>query len=559
MSQDNNIMFINLPFVLISVIVNNITDNIDRVCFSLVCKRWFDNRNKYLLFNVNNTLKIPTSSPSPINNDQQSHNTTNTVGSYQSVYSTSLEFKEIVSMMILDNDTKIINDFYDLTLDQKTFSQYGILTTVREIFISAKVDLPDDALLSSNIIKINGLKNFKMKLPPTTKFLHFSGSSIEDFTKDCFPSGLEELTIRSLLSNHLTKGMLPDGLKSIFFGLRKDQPIEPGVLPLSLRSLTLSRAKPNQLAKAGVLPPNLESLRFLGFPPTIINEHYLPQTLQTLQFVPSSWIPFMKSLPNLTTLILGFSNENALNLSDLPPTLTSLALSSRYHLKSALSPAIKYLSLYHSQINSVNLYDFKEMFPETIQYHLEELSVSSLPESVLPNLKIDKLTHSNFPYTTLNIDHLEVKIMKEGIEQRIIKGRLNLQTLPYGIKYLSISFEELFFNTVTIPTSVETLEIRDRTGTIKKLPFYVIPNFVRTLIINFSFQYPLYIPPTLTNIIFKYLGLSKDKCHIRKIDSNYYLLVGWLFKDNYQDKRVAKIIHKSNFNHYFRVSQLFLE
>ncbi|EFA80099.1 hypothetical protein PPL_06921 [Heterostelium album PN500] len=43
--------FINLPFILLNKIINNLDESIDRISFSLVCKRWFDNRNKYLCFN----------------------------------------------------------------------------------------------------------------------------------------------------------------------------------------------------------------------------------------------------------------------------------------------------------------------------------------------------------------------------------------------------------------------------------------------------------------------------------------------------------------------------
>ncbi|EFA83538.1 FNIP repeat-containing protein [Heterostelium album PN500] len=561
----------------IQSIVDKISENIDRVCFSLVCKRFFDNRDKYLLFDANTLKTIPTL----LNNDQQNNKSNEVVGSYQSIYSTSLELKENATMIIRDNQSQFFrdfydqsriqffSDFYDFVYDQKTLSQYGIPSNVRSLFLSPRLDLPEDALLSSNITKIIGFENFKLKLPPTTKILHFGNNdSNVDLTKDCFPSGLEELKMRRFLRCHLTFGMLPDGLNSIYFGLEQDQPIEPGVLPSSLRQLTLILAKPNQLIKMGVLPPNLEYLQINGDPPPNINEHYLPKTLQTLELVPSSWIPLIKSLPNLTTLSLKNRSptgiENVLNLSDLPPTLTSLTLKSGYHLKSALSPTIKYLYLHSIQNdNGVQLYDFKEMFPETIQYHLEELSAISLPESVLPNLKIDKFIYSEESVFSnlqfVNKDRLEVKVMKEGIEQSIFKSTMNLPTLPYGIKYLRISLEDLIINTATIPTSVETIEIVQITVTCKKLPFYVIPDFIRTLIIDFSFEYPLYIPPTLTNIIFKYLSVGKDKCQIRKIDSNYYLLFGWLHKDNYQDTRITKIIHKSNFNHYFRKSQLFIE
>ncbi|EFA83545.1 hypothetical protein PPL_02610 [Heterostelium album PN500] len=511
MSQQHNI-FEDLPFLILRAIVNRINDNIDRVCFSLVCKRWFDNRDKYLLFNANTLKTIPT-----LRDDSECNTKSNVLGSYQSIYSNSLEFKDNATMIILDNHTQFFTDYYDFVYDHYILSQYGIPSNVRSLFISTRVDLRDDALLSSNITNIIGYKSFKLKLPPTTKILHVGSTIREILTKDCFPSGLEQLNLK-FLRNQITKGMLPDGLKSIHFELEQDQPIEPGVLPSSLLKLTLINAKPNQLIKMGVLPPNLEYLRINGNKPPNISESYLPQTLQTLESIPSSWIPLIKSLPNLTTLVLENPDpikENVLNLSDLPPTLTSLSFNSEYHLTSALSPTIKYLYLHRIHNNNgVQLYDFKEIFPETIQYHLIELTAFSLPESVLPNLKIDKFIHANESLFSdlplLNVDHMEVKVIQR-IEQSIIKSTMNLPTLPYGTKYLQISLEELVQNPLTIPTSVETLEIVQATQTLKKLAIYVIPDFVRTLIIDFSFEYPLYIPPTLTNITFKYLSVGKDK------------------------------------------------
>ncbi|EFA80567.1 hypothetical protein PPL_06506 [Heterostelium album PN500] len=50
-NNDSN-LFVNLSHLLLSKITNGLIDNIDRVCLSLVCKRLYNERHKYLSFST---------------------------------------------------------------------------------------------------------------------------------------------------------------------------------------------------------------------------------------------------------------------------------------------------------------------------------------------------------------------------------------------------------------------------------------------------------------------------------------------------------------------------
>ncbi|EFA75806.1 hypothetical protein PPL_10861 [Heterostelium album PN500] len=57
MSTNNNTCrFVNLPHIILFRIIKEIENDIDRVCFSLVCKRWFDQRHSYLSFNCQDLM-----------------------------------------------------------------------------------------------------------------------------------------------------------------------------------------------------------------------------------------------------------------------------------------------------------------------------------------------------------------------------------------------------------------------------------------------------------------------------------------------------------------------
>ncbi|EFA79038.1 hypothetical protein PPL_08508 [Heterostelium album PN500] len=262
-----------------SKIISYLEDNIDRICVSLVCKRWFNERDKYLYFNtdsirMNNFIKEEDG-----NFDEN------------------------------EEDEEIINN---------------------------RKNSPNiDDRISQNITK-------------------FYLDSYDDLLNN----------IKSIY------GMISNSNVSILKGIS------------SLSNLVIDYS---QTLQVGSLPPNLKVLVHLG-KSKISSDGVLPQSLCTLKS-PISWIPFIKSLNNLTTLTL-YQSDNSIitiDLSELPDSLTSLKILYFCRLISTLSPSIRYLDIHQTQ------YDIDEIFKNRSQYHFERLTINGYKQESLDNMKTREL------------------------------------------------------------------------------------------------------------------------------------------------------------------------
>ncbi|EFA84136.1 hypothetical protein PPL_03210 [Heterostelium album PN500] len=90
-----------------------------------------------------------------------------------------------------------------------------------------------------------------------------------------------------------------------------------------------------------------------------------------LSLVCKRWIPFIKSLQDLSTLTLARRDDSivSIDLSVLPDSLTSLSIYTSCLLISSLPPSIRHLNIYQTQ------YDIDEIFKDRSQYHFETLCV----------------------------------------------------------------------------------------------------------------------------------------------------------------------------------------
>ncbi|EFA83544.1 hypothetical protein PPL_02609 [Heterostelium album PN500] len=562
-NQNSNNIFVKLPFLILNLICKSIDDNIDRVCFSLVCKRWFDNKDKYLLFN-HNTLPIRSSKPLDNYVNEHNNNINSTLNSYHSIYLRSLiNYKASV---VIGSHIFESYDYYYYYLDQLMIYKLECFpTNVTSVDLNLErfIDLSvsnisfnehlNKMLWSpiSNVTELIHCRTLKYKLPPTIKKISFSPRFNEELTPGCFPLGIECITLSRCFNRTIEHGVLPEGLETIEFGSDFQQKIEPGVLPSSLHTLRIGRSQGMSFLKqAGVLPPNLKVLRASG---VIVKAGVgvLPTSLHTLSFIPGKWISLFNHLPNLTSL--SFFDTHSLirspftftiDLSLLPITLTFLSLNSTYRLKSAMPQSIKYLYLYQSTING--LIDFNEILPESIQYHFKEFESSYLPTDKT-NLKIDK-----YIQITYNLEpESEGSLFSRDITA---ESSLNFEIIPYSIKCLKVRLSDLIKRNINANT-IETLEIEKTTEKFDLLatPFDVIPLSTRTLIIDSNFQYPLVIPSTLENIIFRD---NQNRCtfHIRRLDSFHFIAFGWNANEkkaqipNSKLKFITKMFHISQFN-----------
>ncbi|EFA80597.1 hypothetical protein PPL_06536 [Heterostelium album PN500] len=526
-------MIVNLSHLLLSKIVCYLEDNIDRICVSLVCKRLFEERVKYLYFNTDN-----------INIIDNQEDEVFTLKSYRSLIFRSLKQKRICIMSIGGSRIR-----YDSSIDPFTHLEdpIDIITpNISTVKIDQKLGKKHTENLyrmisDSKVYNLKGISRLSSVLPVNLTSITFHYEFNKVLLAGYLPPKLKKLKFdtNSYFNQTISAGVLPNTLKKLKFGECFDQVLEPHVLPSSLTYLELGYNY-TQTLQVGSLPPNLLVFNHYGEIISEISDGVLPQSLCTLQSVPLSWIPFIKSLNNLTKLKL-YQSDNSIvtiDLSDLPGSLTDLAIYASCHLTSSLSPSIRYLDIHETE------YDIDEIFKDRSQYHFERLCVDGNKQESLDNLKINELR--------LEFDKREsiLRYIPFGVESLFIGHqnfefytipKLNLNGIPSSVKKITfqsnILFNQLDFE---IPNNVEEVMIQN-IYLDDQFSSEWIPNSVKSLTIPSNLFQKGSTPISVTNL---FLTNVREKLYlqVRKIYDNHYLIFG---KTN--DKFKAAI-----------VSQLFL-
>ncbi|EFA83721.1 hypothetical protein PPL_02788 [Heterostelium album PN500] len=519
---------VNFPFFLLSYIIRCIDDNIDRICWSLVCKRWFEQRDKYLIFN-SDTLNI------------DSHHINFYLKSFKSIYIKSLELKNNCNLFI--GSKYNVRPQIDYFIDGNSLESYkSIQSNVDRVILDSTPgvpanfnvdrDLPIDSeylaklLQDSNVTRLDDCRTLKHSLPTRLKSLSFYGDFNEKLYKGCLPAGLKELNGLNV-DQRIENGLFPEGLEKLELGYSYSEPIEPGVLPVSLKHISFqNHHKYKQELSHGVLPPSLESLEFSGVP-LPIDSRVLPHTLHTLYVAPTQWISIIKTLPNLRNLSFydtAIRNNNIRNdatleetidLSELPKTLVRLRFHSKFRLTSTLPQSIRYLGI------DKCIYDIEELFEkDTIHYQLEELKVGWFPavdskqHQVFSQLKIRKLSLVSIDQQFVAAGQIPV-----GIESLDLSMAYDIEleqgSIPQSVKYLRLDHIDGLVRPGYIPESVEQLELINNFYMDNEFQPGTIPNTMRTLILYFSPNLLQSIPKSLTNIIFRALPKWHHACHVR--------------------------------------------
>ncbi|EFA75751.1 hypothetical protein PPL_10806 [Heterostelium album PN500] len=371
MSNNNNSnnsthKLVNLPHILLSNIVYNLTDNIDKIFFSLVCKRWFEDRNRYLLFDTNTLYRI------------EKYNSRIKLNSYRSIIFESLNKKKQCNMLV--NPKTYYFERYDQIMDYDSIESIDeidqdiVEVTIRSSEFEYREDsdkLLDrlyDLISKSNITSIKDCQTLKY-VPANITSLVFDSTFNEALFKGCFPPNLKNLKFVGNISNscdfkkEIGVGVLPDTLES-FEMFNIYQILEPGVLPISLKILRiLGDSEPGNYLKVGSLPPNLQEF-FHNGKDFNIDSDVLPNSLITLENVPVSWMNSIKQLENLRSLMLvgysgkvaGFKQESLDGLNIKRLCLNSFPYRERPDTHRDIPFGVETLELlYHNKINQKSL------------------------------------------------------------------------------------------------------------------------------------------------------------------------------------------------------------
>ncbi|EFA75810.1 hypothetical protein PPL_10865 [Heterostelium album PN500] len=564
---------VNLSHLILNKIISYIDDNIDIICFSLVCKRWYNDRDKYLVFNTDNINLF-----TPKNTDIIQYHKHFKLPSYYNILLKSIQSKTNCALYVGDYHFKNYDYFYD-----HVEMVISIPSNVSEIYITtnySKDKLGKFYRLlseSQSVTKLNGCSTLKYGLPNSLQTLSFRNFN-EPLVKGSLPNSLEVLDFDSNLRQEILPGVLPGRLLKLSLEYYQYE-IQPGVLPDSLLSFTLDHHQHE--IQPNILPAGLLSF-FLDDYQHEILPYVLPSSLKLLSLkcyrdtlkedlryvyattgddnvimkscLPLSWLQSISSLSNLQSLDIYFSISNQedttmFNLNYLPPNLESLEIT--INAPGIILCGTTPLSLKRIQLNGCQ-FKIDEIFPETLQYHLEIFDYEN--DSILPipsNIKIDTLFISGEPSeSTITLPSGISTIfffseLSSSGEKMIDFGGDGVTDQTCPLKELRFPAFKDGYPKVKLPKTIEHLDIGD--NNLNDI-LHLIPSTLNTLVFSKLSNIDITIIPStiksITNIIRKF-GLF-NKQTIRKLDDNYYLIT-----DDYEYEHSFKVVFRNAIDKYF--------
>ncbi|EFA75405.1 hypothetical protein PPL_11484 [Heterostelium album PN500] len=313
-NNENNSIFINLPFILMKKIVNALEDDLDRICMSLVCKRWFYQRDKYLSFNCSGLM-------------QSFDHFDNQNNRYFTLNSFKLQFQRDINQK--SNCTFLLTALPD-EFPINYIKQDDILFS-----IDYQVEIGDfkyDDIKSScfkmvincPLINKSGINAIKKSTISSITFIFNYRSKIR------LPSNIKEI----ISLNEIYQSILPLELEVLEYRNRKGRiSIDIPTLPRSLKVLKV-KLDNFKFICFGIFPPNLEVLKLVAIGSdyekyTSFSEFKgpLPSTLKHIS-IPTSWLRFIKHLESIESLKLDQHIGTSIEIGDIPLSVTHLTINS---------------------------------------------------------------------------------------------------------------------------------------------------------------------------------------------------------------------------------------
>ncbi|EFA77970.1 hypothetical protein PPL_08615 [Heterostelium album PN500] len=320
-------VFINLSHLILSNIVNFIQSNDERIIFTLICRRFYYNRDRYLCFNQNSEKCF---NQSVFHKIRETYNLTSFKDQINRLVNTEFIF------MKDDHHSKL--DKIEIQSEKKTIT---IQMRNRALYLPK---LFRDRLERSNVDTLYICCSF-------------------DIGFEQFPRNIKSITLYSHgCSNDLK--WLPESLEKLKF--KRLQNIS-SPMTSTIRYLDFGSFDSNKIA-INMLPPQLEVLicgrSTLIFDTVVVDneqhqqqQHQLPTSLKRLD-ISCLYVNLLRNLPALKELTLRFEGHQFKQV-DIPSTVTSLKLidiGSQQLQPKALTtlPEIRHLEFVHGEFQSTN-------------------------------------------------------------------------------------------------------------------------------------------------------------------------------------------------------------
>ncbi|EFA81177.1 hypothetical protein PPL_06014 [Heterostelium album PN500] len=443
-SNDKNGL-VQLPFILLKKIIDYL-DNLDKICFSLLCKQLFENRQRYLyipLVVTNDTIAyaIKGFQLKSFSNQIESFNIENSNHTKKTI----LKVAQFLDHPILLNTKRISpgivtivnqSDFNALTekdipvdiveIALNCFEYGGSILDIPaidrihslECFLSTDIDYRLPSNLTYLAIHKRVTFGPNAMLPPCLETLMLVGE--HRFAKGFLPNTLKNLIL--MCECILDRDTLPHGLECLeIVNDSYDYPIAKGVLPSTLKHLTLFSYSGDLICFG-----DNESIDNTGIEQQS-NDTYIPSTLESLKlgsFFNTTKENFNSILPTqLRSLELLSSFTEVIDCSQIPSRVTTLKLES-------YPDSIKLNRIPHG-IKSLDIYYLESPLP-----------AGSLPDT-LESLSIRGNTNWDWR-NQLSLSGLNPSIRSLSLSS-IYCNSISLQSLPKSVVNLEF-FSDLQFN-----------------------------------------------------------------------------------------------------------------
>ncbi|EFA75895.1 hypothetical protein PPL_10467 [Heterostelium album PN500] len=487
MSNNNNNsntdnVFVNLSHILLIKIFDHLRDNIDRICFTFVCNRWFNDRHKYFRFN-----------PTPF------------IGQPKDVYHNFFlkSFKDI----FIDSEKQRECSLYLSSNPWAPFTYHRIHKLKIDYTIAKYQELELDENQLAKLLSFTSITHVygcsvipKNGFPSNIKFIRFLGFN-GSLQPGSFGEGVEKIQFRSKLgcswstskfNEPLVPGVFPDSVTFLSFEYQFDQPIIPRILPPNLKSLKFKyytfdiddQALPNTLKHLQISgSPNLK----IAIPHQLvsldINEIYFTDTIRSQ----------IRKLQNLESLSIsgGFDfDNNLIKEGDIPKSVTNLTLNCCLENSRSIPLTVKYLDI-------PQIVYFDEPFPRESQHQFERLTTSVVMKKlILENIMVERFT---IPESS-GIESIQLESLIENIDcsKIVLPNTIKELILP---KYNPCRLTEGF-----IPNSVETINF----GGYINSPASALPKSINTITIQSSAISHYQQSKSITNINFTKRGSVRN-------------------------------------------------
>ncbi|EFA78785.1 hypothetical protein PPL_08248 [Heterostelium album PN500] len=325
--KDNNYV-LKLSHVILSKIIGFLNKNIDKICFSLVCKQLYQQRDKYIFLNCDN---IPQRYSNSIDNEYPRFQ----LNSYKNLLKRALELKSNCSLLITYTDQPDEKNNYDYIIVISDFKELEIPSTVKKLEFHYLFPHDLDSKFKSklersnvNQITLDSRRILFDRFPSNIKdSLLVDSNQTLQLEIQSLPPNLQELRCVSTFILHCTLRSLPSTLRKLSISFQSLKSSIRENLPASLTELSVVFSNDDVIDCNNYIPLHISKL-ILITSKQHLTKGFIPSGVRKLEISRSVSleIDIFSELNRLETLDLSRISSYEGRIGRLPSNLKRMAL-----------------------------------------------------------------------------------------------------------------------------------------------------------------------------------------------------------------------------------------